>query len=58
MRINHEVTEVTLNHTDFTIVTVETTKGPYQMSVRGHKHCKVKTSGLAKQILLHVGDAK
>lgn len=58
MRIVHEVSEVTLHFTPFTLVTVETSKGPYQMSIRGHKHNGAKTERLAKQILIHVGDMK
>lgn len=58
MRIEHQVAEVILHHTPFTTVTVETSKGPYQMSIRGHNHRQVKTTAMAKKILIHVGDLK
>ncbi|QDJ97284.1 hypothetical protein D6_0124 [Aeromonas phage D6] len=51
MKVEHEVTEVILNYHEFTIVTVKTPKGSFQMSVTGHNQPRAKTSRMAESIL-------
>lgn len=52
---NCKVEEVTLNYDEFTIVTVDTRKGPYQMSTRGHRIPKEKISRMVSSIKTKVG---
>lgn len=52
---NCKVEEVTLNYDEFTIVTVDTQKGAYQMSIRGHRISKDKISRMVGSIMTKVG---
>ena len=50
----YEKEEIILNFEKFTLVKVETDKGTYQSSLRGHNHSHDKLKRTAQGIVQHV----